>query len=132
MTINIIDFYFTVINSLPIIKIYLSSYNNLGILLGNKEFNVIVIIENKSFINDPEGETIYHDLILKNKYNNIKSVRCAKVLKLIVNAKNPSDARLSVKKMCEDLRIFNPIVSNCQVNIFSDKELLRKRDISKY
>jgi phosphoribosylformylglycinamidine synthase len=106
---------------LPIIKRYLSIYTNQAILLKNKEFNVIVTIENKSFINDPEGETIYHDLILKNKYNNIKSVRTAKVLKLIVNAKNPIQATLSVKKMCEDLRIFNPIVSDYQVNIISDE-----------
>ncbi len=89
--------------------------------MSNKEFNVIVTIENKSFINDPEGETIYRDLILKNKYTSIKSVRTAKVLKLIVDAKNPREATIRVRKMCEDLRIFNPIVSNCQVNITSDK-----------
>ena len=86
-----------------------------------KEFNVIVTIENKSFINDPEGETIYRDLILKNKYNSIKSVRTAKVLKLIVDATNPNEAKARVKKMCEELRIFNPIVSNCQINIIPDK-----------
>jgi phosphoribosylformylglycinamidine synthase len=86
-----------------------------------KEFNVIVTIENKSFINDPEGETIYRDLILKNKYNSIKSVRTAKVLKLIVDATNPKEAKVRVKKMCEELRIFNPVVSNCQINIISDK-----------
>ena len=86
-----------------------------------KEFNVIVTIENKSFINDPEGETIYRDLILKNKYNSIKSVRTAKVLKLIVDATNHKEAKVRVKKMCEELRIFNPIVSNCQINIIPDK-----------
>ncbi len=86
-----------------------------------KEFNVIVTIENKSFINDPEGETIYRDLILKNKYNSIKSVRTAKVLKLIVDATNSKEAKVRVKKMCEELRIFNPIVSNCQINIITDK-----------
>ena len=86
-----------------------------------KEFNVIVTIENKSFINDPEGETIYRDLILKNKYNSIKSVRTAKVLKLIVDANNPKEAKVKVKKMCEELRIFNPVVSNCQITIISDK-----------
>ena len=86
-----------------------------------KEFNVIVTIENKSFINDPEGETIYRDLILKNKYSSIKSVRTAKVLKLIVDATNSKEAKVRVKKMCEELRIFNPVVSNCQINIISDK-----------
>ena len=100
---------------------YLSSYTNQALLLKNKEFNVIVTIENKPFLNDPEGETIYHDLILKNKYNSIKSVRTAKVLKLIVDATNPKEAKVRVKKMCEELRIFNPIVSNCQINILSDK-----------
>jgi len=89
--------------------------------LSQREFNVIVTIENKSFINDPEGETIYHDLILKNQYNSIKSVRTAKVLKLVVKAKNSLEARSSVKKMCEDLRIFNPIVSDCLINIRSNK-----------
>jgi phosphoribosylformylglycinamidine synthase subunit PurS len=89
--------------------------------LSIKEFNVIVTIENKSFINDPEGETIYRDLILKNKYNSIKSVRTAKVLKLIVDATNSKEAKVRVKKMCEELRIFNPIVSNCQINIITDK-----------
>jgi phosphoribosylformylglycinamidine synthase len=106
---------------LPIIKIYLRGYNNQVIILTAREFNVIVTIANKSFINDPEGETIYHDLILKNQYNSIKSVRTAKLLKLVVNAKNSREARSSVKKMCEDLRIFNPIVSDCQINILSDK-----------
>jgi phosphoribosylformylglycinamidine synthase subunit PurS len=89
--------------------------------LSIKEFNVIVTIENKSFINDPEGETIYRNLILKNKYNSIKSVRTAKVLKLIVDATNSKEAKVRVKKMCEELRIFNPIVSNCQINIITDK-----------
>jgi phosphoribosylformylglycinamidine synthase len=56
--------------------------------LVNQEFKVIVTIENKPFINDPEGETIYQELILKNNYRNIKSVRTAKVLKLIISAKN--------------------------------------------
>jgi phosphoribosylformylglycinamidine synthase subunit PurS len=89
--------------------------------LSIKEFNVIVTIENKSFINDPEGETIYRDLILKNKYNSIKSVRTAKVLKLIVDATNAKEAKVRVKKMCEELRIFNPVVSNCQITIISEK-----------
>ena len=83
----------------------------------NQEFTVIVTIENKPFINDPEGETIYRELLLKNNYRNIKSVRTAKVLKLILSANNSKEAILNTRKMCEDLRIFNPLVSNCQVNV---------------
>ena len=35
-------------------------------------YNVDVIIENKSTINDPEGETILNDLVLKGKFSNVK------------------------------------------------------------
>ena len=81
----------------------------------SKSFEVIVTIENKNFINDPEGETIHKDLILKGGYSKIKSVRTAKLLKLRVNAKNSSEASELIKKMCDDLRIYNPIVSECVV-----------------
>ena len=91
-----------------------------------QEFKVIVTIENKPFINDPEGETIYRELLLKNNYKNIKGVRTAKVLKLITSAKNPKEAVLSIRKMCEDLRIFNPLVSNCQVDVVYDREETNK------
>ena len=89
-------------------------------MLALKEFTVIVTIENKPFINDPEGETIYRDLILKNNYNKIKSVRTAKLLRFIITANNPMEAESDIKKMCDDLRIFNPLVSDCQVNIISE------------
>ena len=92
----------------------------------NQEFNVIVTIENKPFINDPEGETIYRDLILKNNYENVKSVRTAKVLKLIISANNSKEAILNIRKMCDDLRIFNPLVSNCHVNVIHNKEEINK------
>jgi phosphoribosylformylglycinamidine synthase subunit PurS len=95
-------------------------------LLINQEFNVIVTIENKPFINDPEGETIYRDLILKNNYENVKSVRTAKVLKLIISANNSKEAILNIRKMCDDLRIFNPLVSNCHVNVIHNKEEINK------
>lgn len=81
----------------------------------SKSFEVVVTIENKNFINDPEGETIHKDLILKGGYSKIKSVRTAKVLKLQVCARNSSEASTLIKKMCDDLRIYNPIVSNCIV-----------------
>jgi phosphoribosylformylglycinamidine synthase len=85
-----------------------------------KDYTVLVTIENKKFINDPEGKTILQDLILKSRYLQIKSVRTAKVLKLTVDAETANEATEIVKKMCDDLRIFNPIVSDCKVSI-SDK-----------
>jgi phosphoribosylformylglycinamidine synthase subunit PurS len=78
-------------------------------------FIVQVIIENKPYINDPEGETIHRDLILKGGYSNVQSVRSAKMLKMVVNSKTEVDAEETVKELCQALRIFNPVVSNCTV-----------------
>lgn len=79
------------------------------------KFIVQVIIENKPYINDPEGETIHRDLVVKSGYSNIQSVRSAKMLKMVVNSKTERDAEATVKKLCQELRIFNPVVSNCTV-----------------
>lgn len=79
------------------------------------KFVVQVIIENKPYINDPEGETIHRDLVVKGGYSNIQSVRSAKMLKMVLNSKTERDAEATVKKLCQELRIFNPVVSNCTV-----------------
>ena len=79
------------------------------------KFIVHVIIENKPYINDPEGETIHRDLVVKGGYSNVQSVRAAKMLKMVVNSKKKRDAEATVKNLCEELRIFNPVVSNCTV-----------------
>lgn len=83
------------------------------------KFVVQVVIENKPYINDPEGETIHRDLVVKGGYSNVQSVRAAKMLKMIVNSKSEKDAEATVKKLCEELRIFNPIVSNCAIKATS-------------
>ena len=80
------------------------------------KFTVQVIIENKPYINDPEGETIHRDLVVKGGYSNVQSIRSAKMLKMVVNSKTEHDAEAIVKKLCQELRIFNPVVSNCTVN----------------
>lgn len=79
------------------------------------KFIVNVIIENKPYINDPEGETIHRDLVIKGGYSSVQSVRSAKMLKMLVNSKSERDAEDIVKKMCQELRIFNPVVSNCTI-----------------
>lgn len=79
------------------------------------KFVVQVVIENKPYINDPEGETIHRDLVVKGGYSSVQSVRAAKMLKMIINSKTGKDAEATVKKLCEELRIFNPIVSNCTI-----------------
>ncbi len=83
------------------------------------KFIVQVIIENKPYINDPEGETIHKDLIMKGGYSNVKSVRSAKMLKMVVISRSKVDAQATVKSLCQELRIFNPVVSNCTVEVTS-------------
>lgn len=79
------------------------------------KFVVQIVIENKPYINDPEGETIHRDLVVKGGYSNVQSVRSAMMLKMVVNSKTEKDAEATVKKLCEELRIFNPVVSNCTI-----------------
>ncbi|MGI0037177.1 MAG: phosphoribosylformylglycinamidine synthase subunit PurS, partial [Nitrososphaera sp.] len=67
------------------------------------------------YINDPEGETIHKDLLVKGGYSAVHAVRSAKMLKMIVSGKSEKDAERTVAKLCEELRIFNPIVSNCTI-----------------
>ena len=85
---------------------------------GTKEskFIVLVNIENKPYISDPEGETILRDLVLKEGYSVVESIRSAKALKMKVRARNAKHAEKIVRRICEELRIFNPIVSNCTVS----------------
>jgi len=76
---------------------------------------VAVTIENKDQVGDPEGETIKKDLILKSGYSNVESVRSAKCYNITINTKTENDARREVTKLCDELRIYNPIVSNCKI-----------------
>ena len=83
----------------------------------NRTFLANVSIKNKSFLNDPEGETILNDLILKEGYHDIISVRTAKTLIIEILAKNSDDAEIKIKEMCNNLRVYNPIVSECKIVI---------------
>ncbi len=79
------------------------------------KYLVSVVIENKPYINDPEGETILKDLIAKGGYASVKAVRTAKMLGITIEAKDRNDAENSIRKLCDELRIYNPVVSNCKV-----------------
>ena len=80
-------------------------------------YNVDVIIENKPGINDPEGDTILNDLVLKGKFSNVKNIHSAKMLKLSITEKNKKLAKSKVLKICDELRIYNPLVSKVTVNV---------------
>ena len=72
---------------------------------------VHVIIENKPNISDPEGDTILNDLVLKSKNCSVKKIRAGKILKFTVEATDKKNAEKSVENICQELRIFNPLVS---------------------
>jgi len=84
---------------------------------GKNIYTVYVTISNKEFLKDPEGETVLNDLILKENYTDFVSVRSARSFTIQVKAENEYDAVEKVRKMCDDLRIYNPVVSQCDVSI---------------
>jgi phosphoribosylformylglycinamidine synthase len=79
------------------------------------KYLVVVTIENKEQVGDPEGETIKKDLILRSGYSNVESVRSAKSYNIVVNTSSEDEAKNDVTRLCEELRIYNPIVSNCTI-----------------
>jgi len=85
-------------------------------------YTVEVIVENKPLARDPEGETIHHNLILKGGYNQVTNVRAAKLLRMNVDAASPEDARRLVKKLCDDLRIYNPAAHICRIRLAEQPE----------
>ena len=66
---------------------------------------------------DPEGETIYKDLILKGGYEKIKSVRTGKYLKILVDANGRKEAEKIVFDMCNALRIYNPVIHTHKIRV---------------
>ena len=83
-------------------------------------YTVHVIIENKPGISDPEGETILKDLVLKGSYLSVKKIRSAKMLKFKINEKNKALAEKKIQKLCDDLRIYNPMVSKITIEVFEN------------
>jgi phosphoribosylformylglycinamidine synthase subunit PurS len=82
-------------------------------------FVVNVIIENKPGLVDPEGDTILNDLILKDKKISVKKIRSAKMLKFEIEAKSKELAEKTVMELCNEFRIYNPLVSMVSVETIS-------------
>ena len=80
------------------------------------EFNVTVIIENKPGISDPEGETILNDLVLKSKNSSVKKIRSGKILRFTIVGSDIKSVEKKVEKICDELRIFNPLVSSATIS----------------
>lgn len=82
-----------------------------------KKYSVLVSISNKKYLPDPEGETILKDLILKGGFNEVEAVRCSKTINMLVRSRTEGQARKMVLKICTELRLYNPVVSKCDVTV---------------
>ena len=82
-------------------------------------YEVSVIIENKPGISDPEGETILNDLVLKGTHKNVSKIKTGKILKFTIKEKNKKTVQINVQKICDDLRIYNPMVSKITMEVTS-------------
>ena len=80
-------------------------------------FQVSVVIENKPGISDPECDTILNDLVLKDKNTNITQIRSGTILKFSVTESNAQYAKDSILKICDELRIYNPLVSKVTATV---------------
>ena len=84
------------------------------------DYLVSIIIENKPGISDPEGETILNDLVLKGKNRTIKKIRSGTILKFSISEKNEKIAKDKVVKICDEMRIYNPLVSKVTATVVKD------------
>jgi phosphoribosylformylglycinamidine synthase subunit PurS len=73
------------------------------------------VISNKAGAKDPEGETILRDLVHKSGFEEVKSIRAGKFLSIEVEAADGESAAALVRKMCDELRIFNPAAHSLSV-----------------
>ncbi len=81
-------------------------------------FSVHVTIENKPGISDPEGETILNDLVLKGTHKTVSKIKTAKMLKFTIKEKDKKTAQSKIQEICDELRIYNPVVSKVTVVVF--------------
>ena len=81
---------------------------------------VHVIIENKPNISDPEGDTILNDLVLKGNNSSVKKIRAGKILKFTIEASDKKKAEKTVENICQELRIFYPLVSKVVIEAKTD------------
>ena len=80
-------------------------------------FTVKVVVSNRDGAGDPEGETIYRDLVSKSGFKQVKGIRTGKFLKVSVEAPDARSAKTLVSRMCDDLRIYNPAAHSITVEV---------------
>ena len=82
-----------------------------------RKFSVKVVVSNREGSSDPEGETIYRDMVSKSGFNQVKGVRTGKFLRFEVVAEDASAAKALVARMCDQLRIYNPAAHSITVEV---------------
>ena len=82
------------------------------------DYRVHVTIENKPGISDPEGETILNDLVLRDIHKTVSKIKTAKMLKFTIKEKDKKTAQSKVQKICDEVRIYNPMVSKITIDVF--------------
>lgn len=83
--------------------------------MDHQEYIVEVVLENKPQARDPTGTTIQKDLLAKKGYDMVSNVRSGQYLRIYISAVNESEAKDVVDKMCNELRIFNPVTQNLTI-----------------
>ena len=63
-------------------------------------------------------KTILNDLVLKGTHQNISQINTAKMLKFSISEKDKETAQSKVKEICDELRIYNPMVSVVTIDVF--------------
>ena len=81
------------------------------------KFAVEVVIESKPAAKDPEGETIARDLLQRNGFDSVTSVRTAKLLRVFIEASDEAQAKKLVERACNELRLVNPVAQIYAVTV---------------
>jgi len=87
----------------------------------DSHFTVEVLISNKLQARDPEGEVILSDLIHKGGYDNVTEVRTGKLLMMEVEAQDEVHAKDLVFKMCNELRLYNPVAHAMRIEVREER-----------
>ena len=80
-----------------------------------KSYFVDLIIQGKKGTKDPVGDTLRKDLMNKQGYDEITNVRSGQYLRINIDANDEEEARNIVTKMCNELRIFNPVIHKMEI-----------------
>ncbi|MCY3854067.1 MAG: phosphoribosylformylglycinamidine synthase subunit PurS [Thaumarchaeota archaeon] len=83
-----------------------------------KKYEVRVIISTKPELDDPEGETILKNLVLK-KNSTVTKIRISKILSFTILEKNKAAAKLQIQKLCNELRLYNNLVSTITIDVLN-------------